>query len=46
MNRYLGEGVRRAILENYELARSMEMPGPERTHLEDRFYAWVPRGSL
>jgi hypothetical protein len=35
-----------AILANYELAVSLEMPDPEKVWPEDRFYVWVPRADV
>jgi hypothetical protein len=32
-----------AILQNYQLQTTIEMPRPERLLPEDRFYVWVPR---
>ncbi len=40
---YLTESMRQAIRENYRLATRLEMPGPEKLHVADWFYAWVPR---
>jgi hypothetical protein len=37
--------IRRAILENYQVAASLELPGPEKFLADDRFYAWVPRAA-
>jgi hypothetical protein len=45
LNRSLTDGMRRTILEAYELAETLELPGPEQSHAEDRFYAWVPRSA-
>jgi hypothetical protein len=33
----------KAILQNYRMMTSIEMPRPERLLPEDRFYVWVPR---
>jgi hypothetical protein len=40
---YLTERLRRAILVNYRLAASLEMPGPEKFDAADRLYVWAPR---
>lgn len=40
---YLTEKIRRAIQANYQLAATVEMPGPEKLREEARFYVWVPR---
>ena len=32
-----------AILSNYSLATSLEMPRPEKIYPDDRFFVWVPR---
>lgn len=40
---YLTEPVRQAILANYRLAASLEMPSSEKLNEGDRFYVWVPR---
>lgn len=45
MSLTLTEGMARAMIENYRLDASLELPGPEKYHFEDRFYAWVPRSS-
>ncbi len=39
----LTESLRRAILLNYHLAATLDLPGPEKLLSSDRFYAWVPR---
>jgi hypothetical protein len=43
LKRFLTEPVRIAILENYQPAVSLDLPGPEKFHRDDKFYAWVPR---
>jgi len=45
LNRCLTDRMRQIILENYRLAKSIDLPGPEESHREGRFYAWVPRQS-
>jgi hypothetical protein len=42
LKRYLTERLAKVIMENYQLAGSLELPSPERFHPDDRFYAWVP----
>jgi hypothetical protein len=42
LEHYLTAPVRGAILADYRLASRLEMPGPEKTYPNDRFYAWVP----
>ena len=39
----LPDAWREAILQNYQLMTSIEMPAQERLLPEDRFYVWVPR---
>ncbi len=46
MEYYLTKSVRQAIQANYRLADSLEMPGPEKFRVEDRFYAWVPKNAV
>jgi hypothetical protein len=41
-NYYLTDGLRQAILANYQAAVSLEMPEVEKFRPEDRFYVWVP----
>lgn len=41
--RYLTDRLAGAIRRHYQLLTTLEMPGPERHHLEDRSYVWVPR---
>jgi len=43
MARSITDGMRGVILERYRLATTLELPGPELFHPDDRFYAWVPR---
>jgi hypothetical protein len=43
LKRFLNEPLRKAILANYQPAVSLDLPGPEKFHRDDRFYAWVPR---
>ncbi len=43
---YLTEPLRQVIRANYRLAGSLEMPGPEKFRVEDRFYAWVPKNAI
>jgi general stress protein CsbA len=45
LNRCLTDRLRQIILENYRLAKSLDLPEPEKFHRQDRFYAWVPRQS-
>jgi hypothetical protein len=40
---YFTEPVRRAILEDYRPLTSLDLPKPERSREDFRFYAWVPR---
>ncbi len=40
---YLTEPLRQAILADYRLAASLEMPEVEKFRANDRFYVWVPR---
>ena len=42
-NNYLTIPQRRAIVANYRLAITMDLPGPESFGPDSRFYAWVPR---
>jgi len=39
---YLTERLRQAILRNYVLAASQEMPAPQKFQEDDRWYVWVP----
>lgn len=43
MKRYLTERWAKTIRENYKPTESLPLPGPEKLHADDRFYAWVPR---
>jgi len=40
---YLTKGIRHAIQANYQMATTVEMPGPERLYGKEWFYVWVPR---
>jgi hypothetical protein len=40
---YLTPAMLEAILANYQLAATLEMPEPEKIRDQDRFYVWVPR---
>lgn len=42
MNHYLTRRLAMAIKDNYQPHASLDLPGPERFHSADRFYAWVP----
>lgn len=39
---YLTEGLRQAIIRNYVLLASLEMPAPQKFEEDDRYYVWVP----
>lgn len=43
LKRSLTERWAKTVIENYQPAESLPLPGPERFHADDRFYAWVPR---
>jgi hypothetical protein len=43
LKRCLTDRVAQTMVENYQPAASLELPGPEKIHPGDRFYAWVPR---
>jgi len=43
---FLTEGIRQAILANYQLATSLEAPRPERIREGARFDVWVPRSEV
>lgn len=43
MDRYLNEPMRKAIITNYRLDSTLEMPAPEKLNPNDRLYFWVPR---
>ena len=40
---FLTEAMRRAILNNYDLAATLKLPEPEKFQDDDQFFAWVPR---
>jgi len=40
---YLTQSLRSAILQNYQLMTSIEMPAREKLSPEGRFYVWIPR---
>jgi hypothetical protein len=40
---YFTEAVRRAIVEDYRPLTSLDLPRPERSREDFRFYVWVPR---
>jgi hypothetical protein len=42
LRRYLSNRLRQVILENYQPAVSLELPRPEKFHVDDRFNVWVP----
>jgi hypothetical protein len=39
---YLTETTQRAILANYKMVLTQEMPGMQKVHPADRYYIWVP----
>jgi hypothetical protein len=43
LKRYLTEPWAKTIRENYKPTESLPLPGQEKLHADDRFYAWVPR---
>jgi hypothetical protein len=42
-DRYLTDPIKRSILVNYRPAASLDLPEVEKLHVDDRFYAWVPK---
>jgi hypothetical protein len=45
VERFLTRRLAWAILQNYRLAKSLDLPSPERFGPEDRFHVWVPKGT-
>jgi len=43
LKNYLTSRLATAIKDNYQPHASLDLPGPEKFHSTDRFYAWVPR---
>jgi hypothetical protein len=43
MQRYLTPRLAMAIKDNYQPHARLDLPGPEKFHSADAFYAWVPR---
>jgi hypothetical protein len=45
LNFYLTEPLREAISHDYDLRTTLEVPDPEKSRLEPRFYVYVPRAA-